>query len=65
MKSIKDFDLNQITKDKEYFPSPREWEDQTLYFLMVDRFSNGQEQNLYDPEKDYENALQSEDKKKE
>jgi len=65
MKSIKDFDLNQITKDKEYFPSPREWEDQTLYFLMVDRFSNGQEQNLYDPEKDYENALQSEDTKKE
>jgi glycosidase len=65
MKSIKDFDLNQITKDKEYFPSPREWEDQTLYFLMVDRFSNGHEQNLYDPEKDYENALQSEDTKKE
>ena len=65
MKSIKDFDLNQITKDKEYFPSPREWEDQTLYFLMVDRFSNGQEQNMYDPEKDYENALQSEATKKE
>ena len=27
----------------KYFPSPTAWEDQVLYFLMVDRFSDGNE----------------------
>jgi hypothetical protein len=25
------------------FPSPITWEDQTFYFLMLDRFSDGRE----------------------
>ena len=27
----------------EYFPSPLDWRDEVLYFLLVDRFSDGQE----------------------
>jgi len=26
-----------------YFPSPVDWRDEILYFLLVDRFSDGQE----------------------
>ncbi len=63
MKSIKDFDLDKLTKSREYFPSPQEWEEQTLYFLLVDRFSNGQEQEMYDPETDFEKAIQDEETK--
>ncbi len=28
-----------------YFPSPASWQDQVFYFLLPDRFSNGQETN--------------------
>src|SRR6056297_2930032 len=65
MKSIDDFDLNDITKDRDYYPSPEEWEEQTLYFLLVDRFSNGEENEMYNPETDYENALQGEETEQE
>src|SRR5215475_2093175 len=30
--------------DRQFFPSPAAWEDQVLYFLMLDRFSDGNEQ---------------------
>ena len=65
MKSIEEFDLDKITENRDYYPSPEEWEEQTLYFLLVDRFSDGEEEDLYDPEKDYENALQDEETKQE
>ena len=28
-----------------YHPSPADWRDETLYFLLPDRFSDGQEQS--------------------
>jgi glycosidase len=31
-----------------YLPSPAAWEDQVLYFLMLDRFSDGREQGFRD-----------------
>jgi glycosidase len=31
-----------------YFPSPQAWEDQVLYFLLVDRFSDGNENGFLD-----------------
>ena len=65
MKSVKDFDLNQITENKDYFPSPEEWENQILYFLLVDRFSNENESEMYTPNQDFENALRDENKKQE
>jgi glycosidase len=30
-----------------YYPSPAAWEDQVLYFLLLDRFSDGQERGTY------------------
>ncbi len=32
--------------NREFFPSPEHWEDEVLYFLMLDRFSDGNE-NLF------------------
>lgn len=39
--------LDEISMDelvaRKFFPSPAAWEDQVLYFLLLDRFSDGQE----------------------
>ncbi len=40
-------DLSQLT-NRQFHPSPGAWEDQVLYFLMLDRFSNGNEQDYRD-----------------
>src|SRR5688572_4997641 len=52
---IADFDLQayidqrrQANPQQPYFPSPATWEDQVLYFLMLDRFSDGQEDGYRD-----------------
>jgi len=63
MRSINELNFEEITKNRSYHPSPLEWEEQILYFLLVDRFSNGQEKNLYNPDTDYENALKNEESK--
>src|SRR5438132_892110 len=44
-KSLREIDLAALTA-RPFFPSPVHWEDQVVYFLMVDRFSDGQE-NLF------------------
>ncbi len=36
------------------FPSPLEWRDQWIYFLMVDRFNNPQQAPLHPP---YDNVI--------
>lgn len=41
-KSLHDIDWNSL-KNQTFKPSPLAWEDQVLYFLLVDRFSNDQE----------------------
>ena len=41
-RSVADIDLRAITA-RAYFPSPLAWEDEVLYFLMLDRFSDGRE----------------------
>ena len=40
--SVADLDIRALTA-REYFPSPIAWEDEVLYFLMLDRFSDGRE----------------------
>ena len=45
-KSIQELDLAGLVAGHSYFPSPLHWEDQVLYFLMVDRFSDRAE-NLF------------------
>ncbi len=50
IKSVKQLDF---TPQGEVFPSPRDWRDVFIYFLLVDRFDNNQN-NLpaYDPASD-------------
>lgn len=33
----------QLPRRESYFPSPADWRDEVLYFLLPDRFSDGQE----------------------
>ncbi|NTV68384.1 MAG: alpha-amylase, partial [Chlorobaculum sp.] len=42
-RSLAEIRLADLTADKSYFPSPATWEDEVLYFLMLDRFSDGKE----------------------
>jgi glycosidase len=46
-KSLLDIDLQSLT-NRTYTPSPAAWEDQVLYFLMLDRFSDGRERGCRD-----------------
>ena len=41
-KSLLDLDFAELTRRK-FTPSPAAWEDQVLYFLLMDRFSDGNE----------------------
>src|SRR6188472_2901648 len=41
-KSLLDIDFATLTRGP-FTPSPAAWEDQVLYFLMLDRFSDGKE----------------------
>jgi glycosidase len=43
-KALLDLDFTRLTQRK-YTPSPAAWEDQVLYFLLVDRFSDGNERD--------------------
>jgi glycosidase len=47
-KSLREVNLDALTSSRQYFPSPRHWEDQVVYFLMVDRFSDGRENQYRD-----------------
>ena len=42
MQSVFDIDFARL-KAGRFHPSPAAWEDQTLYFFMLDRFSDGKE----------------------
>src|SRR6266487_3720899 len=46
-RSIAELDIATLVNAKRvaqpYYPSPPSWADQVLYFLMVDRFSDGDE----------------------
>jgi glycosidase len=45
-RSLLDLDFATLTR-RTFTPSPSAWEDQVLYFLLLDRFSDGQEQGGY------------------
>ncbi|HKB35241.1 MAG TPA: alpha-amylase family glycosyl hydrolase, partial [Gemmataceae bacterium] len=45
-KSLRDIDFPALTRGS-FTPSPAAWEDQVLYFLLVDRFSDGNERGGY------------------
>jgi len=43
MQSLQDIDWSSLISGKEFYPSPVAWQDELLYFLFVDRFSDGRE----------------------
>jgi glycosidase len=45
---IADIDFGSLTTGRTFFPSPVAWEDEVLYFLMLDRFSDGRENLFHD-----------------
>jgi glycosidase len=45
-KSLLDVDFAALTR-RTFNPSPAAWEDQVLYFLLLDRFSDGKEKGGY------------------
>ena len=45
-KSVSEIDRVRLTQ-RNYTPSPTNWADQILYFMMLDRFSNGEENGGY------------------
>ncbi len=40
---LSDIDWQALTAGRSYHPSPAAWEDEILYFLFLDRFSDGKE----------------------
>lgn len=44
---LRDLNLSELT-NRDFFASPTHWEDQVLYFLLVDRFSDGNETDYLD-----------------
>lgn len=46
VKRLADIDFGAMIAERKYYPSPMAWEDQVLYFILVDRFSDNKE-NLY------------------
>jgi glycosidase len=45
-KSLMELDFASLTR-RSFTPSPAAWEDQVLYFLLLDRFSDGREKDGY------------------
>ena len=45
-KSLLELDFASLMRRK-FTPSPAAWEDQVLYFLLLDRFSDGNEKGGY------------------
>ncbi len=42
-KSLRELDLASLASGRTFFPSPQNWEDEIIYFLLADRFSNNTE----------------------
>ena len=40
---LTEIDFAELTNKRKFYPSPAAWEDEVLYFLFVDRFSDGRE----------------------
>lgn len=47
LQHLRDLNLSELT-NRKFFASPVHWEDQVLYFLLVDRFSNDKETDYLD-----------------
>ena len=50
VKRLSELNFVSLSPAGGLFPSPIAWEDQTFYFLMLDRFSDGRENGYKDNE---------------
>jgi glycosidase len=50
-KSLSELNLARLVAGGPFFPSPTHWEDEVIYFLMTDRFSDGRENLFRDRDK--------------
>ncbi|MEO8660696.1 MAG: alpha-amylase family glycosyl hydrolase [Bryobacteraceae bacterium] len=41
--SLRDLAISELVANRQFFASPTHWEDEVVYFLMLDRFSDGTE----------------------
>jgi glycosidase len=48
VQSLTQLDFESLSPTAQLFPSPIAWEDQVFYFLMLDRFSDGNEKGYKD-----------------
>jgi glycosidase len=48
LQSLADLQLEDLIRDGKFAPSPTAWEDQAIYFLLVDRFSDDNEKGYRD-----------------
>src|SRR5258708_379994 len=48
MRSLAELQLANLIRGKKFTPSPTAWEDEVLYFLLVDRFSDNKETGYRD-----------------
>ena len=48
IQSLAELHLNELIQGRTVTPSPTAWEDQVLYFLLVDRFSDNNERGYRD-----------------
>ena len=48
IQSLAELHLNELIQGRTFTPSPTAWEDQVLYFLLVDRFSDNNERGYRD-----------------
>jgi len=40
IRSLAELQLDELIRNKKFTPSPAAWDDEVLYFLLVDRFSD-------------------------
>src|SRR6516162_2216021 len=56
IQSLAELHLNELIQGRTFTPSPTAWEDQVLYFLLVDRFSDNNEKGYRDLKGDLVNT---------
>ncbi|MCM4076371.1 alpha-amylase family glycosyl hydrolase [Paractinoplanes hotanensis] len=60
---VSDIDFDRLTGDRAFHPSPPAWEDEVLYFLMLDRFADGDDTTPLLTEADRDSAWRTAESK--
>lgn len=48
LQSVTEIDWQSLKNGRNFYPSPSHWEDEVIYFLLVDRFSDAKEKDYRD-----------------